>query len=165
MQTMGTCTYGEPRVAMILRIKGLNYTDSYKVTTSAGANGTIGASRNVAWGGSTTISITPKEGYQIGTLKVDGKTVSISKTATSYTLKNVKAKHTVSVTFSAIPGYVAPETPDTTDTTSTEATETTNTTTSASTATASADNSTSAATTAETTETAEADTTNNTENK
>lgn len=99
MQTLTTGPYGEPRVAMILRVKGLNYTDSYKVTTSAGENGTIGGSRNVSWGGSTTIEITPSEGYQIDTLKVDGKVVSISKDATSYTLKNVKATHTVSVTF------------------------------------------------------------------
>ena len=120
MQTLSVCTYGEPRVAMIWRIKGLDYTDSYKVTTSAGENGAIGASRNVSWDGTTTIGITPNEGYQIESLKVDGKTVSISKTATSYTLKNVKAKHTVAVTFSAIPGYQKPETTEAAETTETE---------------------------------------------
>ena len=109
MQTMTKGPYGEPRVAMIIRIKGLKYEDYFEVATSADENGTIGETRDVAWGGSTTISITPNEGYQIGTLTVDGKTVSISKTATSYTIKNVKAKHTVSVTFEPIPGYV-PET-------------------------------------------------------
>ncbi len=117
MQTSTTGPYGEPRVAMIIRIKGLNYQDYFQVTTSSDDNGTVGETRDVAWGESTTISITPNEGYQIGTLTVDGKTVSISKTATSYTIKNVKAKHTVAVTFEPIPGYVPettvdPENPD-----------------------------------------------------
>ena len=123
MQTSTTGPYGEPRVAMILRVKGLNYTDSYEVTTSAGENGTIGATRNVAWGESTTIEITPDEGYQIDTLQIDGKVVSIDADATSYTLKDVKAAHSVTVTFKAIPGYVTPETPDTSDDDTTGETE------------------------------------------
>ena len=36
---------GNPRIAMILRIKGLNYTEKFKVTTSHGEHGTIAGSR------------------------------------------------------------------------------------------------------------------------
>ena len=89
----------DPRIAMILRIKGLNYTDYFKVTTSAGEHGTVGKTRNVKWGGSTTIEITPDTGYRIGTVKLNGKSVKISKTAASYTIRNIKKSQKLEVTF------------------------------------------------------------------
>ena len=108
----------DPRIAMILRIKGLNYTDYFKVTTSAGEHGTVGKTRNVKWGGSTTIEITPETGYRIGTVKLNGKTVKVSKTAASYTIRNIKKSQKLEVTFEKIPGYTKPleqETPDSTN--------------------------------------------------
>ena len=71
----------DPRIAMIIRVKGLKYIDSFKVTTTAGDHGTIDETRNVKWGGSGTFHITPDDGYRISTFKVDGKIVKISKTA------------------------------------------------------------------------------------
>lgn len=37
----------DPRIAMIIRVKGLKYIDSFKVTTTAGDHGTIDETRNV----------------------------------------------------------------------------------------------------------------------
>lgn len=108
----------DPRIAMILRIKGLNYTDYFKVTTSAGGHGTVGKTRNVKWGGSTAVEITPETGYRIGTVKLNGKTVKVSKTAASYTIRNIKKSQKLEVTFEKIPGYTKPpeqETPDSTN--------------------------------------------------
>lgn len=108
----------DPRIAMILRIKGLNYTDYFKVTTSAGEHGTVGKTRNVEWGGSTSVEITPETGYRIGTVKLNGKSVKVSKTAASYTIRNIKKSQKLEVTFEKIPGYTKPpeqETPDSTN--------------------------------------------------
>ena len=108
----------DPRIAMILRIKGLNYTDYFKVTTSAGGHGTVGKTRNVKWGRSTAVEITPDSGYRIGTVKLNGKSVKISKTAASYTIRNIKKSQKLEVTFEKIPGYTKPpeqENPDSTN--------------------------------------------------
>lgn len=108
----------DPRIAMILRIKGLNYTDYFKVTTSAGGHGTVGKTRNVKWGGSTAVEITPDSGYRIGTVKLNGKSVEISKTAASYTIRNIKKSQKLEVTFEKITGYTKPpeqENPDSTN--------------------------------------------------
>lgn len=101
----------DPRIAMIIRVKGLKYIDFFKVTTTAGDHGTIDETRNVKWGGSSTFHITPDDGYRISTFKVDGKNVKISKTAKSYTIRNVKDTHRIDVTFEKDPN--APEKPDT----------------------------------------------------
>ena len=103
----------DPRIAMIIRIKGLKYTDFFKVTTTAGDHGTIDETRNVKWGGSGTFHITPDDGYRISTFKLDGKIVKTSKTAKSYTIRNVKATHRIDVTFEKDPN--APEKPDTSE--------------------------------------------------
>lgn len=103
----------DPRIAMIIRVKGLKYIDFFKVTTTAGDHGTIDETRNVKWGGSGTFHITPDDGYRISTFKLDGKIVKISKTAKSYTIRNVKATHRIDVTFEKDPN--APEKPDTSE--------------------------------------------------
>ena len=68
------------------------------ITATAGANGSISPSGKVevVEGADQTFSIKAKDGYEIASLKVDGKTVS---TAASYTFKNVTAAHTIEVTF------------------------------------------------------------------
>ena len=101
----------DPRIDMIIRVKGLKYIDFFKGTTTAGDHGTIDETRNVKWGGSGTFHITPDDGYRISTFKVDGKIVKIRKTVKSYTIRNVKATHRIDVTFEKAPN--APEKPDT----------------------------------------------------
>ena len=68
------------------------------ITATAGANGSISPSGKVevVEGADQTFSIKAKDGYEVASLKVDGKTVN---TAASYTFKNVTAAHTIEVTF------------------------------------------------------------------
>ncbi len=68
------------------------------ITATAGANGSISPSGEVkvTEGADQTFSIKANDGYEIASLKVDGKTVS---TAASYTFKNVTEAHTIEVTF------------------------------------------------------------------
>ena len=70
----------------------------HTITATAGANGSISPSGKVevVEGADQTFSITANEGYEIESLKVDGKTVN---TAPSYTFPNVTTAHTIEVTF------------------------------------------------------------------
>ena len=82
----------------------------YTITATAGANGSITPSGavGVAAGGSQTFTISPSSGYVIDTLKVDGLEVTAT---TSYTFSDVKANHTIEVTFkqeSQTPNVTAP---------------------------------------------------------
>ena len=82
----------------------------YTITATAGANGSITPSGavGVAAGGSQTFTISPSSGYVIDTLKVDGLEVTAT---TSYTFSDVKANHTIEVTFkqeSQTPDVTAP---------------------------------------------------------
>ena len=74
---------------------------TYNIVASAGAHGTIDpvGTVEVNYNADTTFTITPDEGYQIATLKVDGKEVD---TASTYKFEKVTANHTISVTFTAI---------------------------------------------------------------
>ena len=73
---------------------------TYTITATAGANGSISPSGevDVTDGTDQTFTITPNAGYEIDTLKVDGKAVTAS---TSYTFSDVTAGHTIDVTFKA----------------------------------------------------------------
>ena len=82
----------------------------YTIKSTAGANGSITPSGavGVAAGGSQTFTISPSSGYVIDTLKVDGLEVTAT---TSYTFSDVKANHTIEVTFkqeSQTPDVTAP---------------------------------------------------------
>ncbi len=82
----------------------------YTITATAGANGSITPSGavGVAAGGSQTFTISPSSGYVIDTLNVDGLEVTAT---TSYTFSDVKANHTIEVTFkqeSQTPDVTAP---------------------------------------------------------
>lgn len=62
--------------------------------------------------------VSPDSGYRIGTVKLNGKSVKISKTAASYTIRNIKKSQKLEVTFEKIPGYTKPpeqENPDSTN--------------------------------------------------
>jgi hypothetical protein len=74
--------------------------NTFTITPTAGANGTISPSTAVSVnsGGSQTFTITPASGYQVAGVLVDGSAVGA---VTSYTFSNVTANHTISVTFAA----------------------------------------------------------------
>jgi len=71
--------------------------NTYAITTSAGAHGTISpSSATVNYGANQTFSITASAGYHVSSVVVDG--VSLGAT-TSYTFTNVTAPHTIAATF------------------------------------------------------------------
>jgi len=70
--------------------------NSYTITSSAGAHGTITPTATVNYGSNKTFTITPDTGYLISDVLVD--TVSVG-TPTTYTFTNVTTTHTISVTF------------------------------------------------------------------
>lgn len=74
------------------------YIQEYVIKATAGEHGKIFPSGDVYVYdyNDQTFEITPDEGYEIDTLKVDGKAVDIT---TSYTFKIVDANHTIEVTF------------------------------------------------------------------
>ena len=71
---------------------------THKITSSAGAHGTISPSRTVDEGTSPAFSITPDAGYQIADVLVDNKSVGA---VASYKFNGVGASHTISATFAA----------------------------------------------------------------
>jgi hypothetical protein len=76
------------------------FTNSFLITATAGANGTVtpaGASP-VTGGTNMTYTITPNAGFAVASLIIDGVTLPA---ATSYTFTNVSADHTISATFTA----------------------------------------------------------------
>ncbi|MFM2207317.1 MAG: hypothetical protein RL213_1292, partial [Bacteroidota bacterium] len=71
----------------------------YAVTATAGANGTVSGPATVVCGNNATYTFTPDACYQVADVLVDGNSVGA---VTSYTLNNVTAPVTVSVSFSLI---------------------------------------------------------------
>ena len=74
------------------------YNQEYSITASVTDGGTItpdGISK-VKYSNSITYTITPDEGYEIADVLVDGESVGA---VSEYTLKNIKADHTISATF------------------------------------------------------------------
>ena len=109
--TSETTTFTMPTEAVSVKA---NYeaipVTGYTITATAGANGSITPSGavGVAAGGSQTFTISPSSGYVIDTFKVDGLEVTAT---TSYTFSDVKANHTIEVTFkqeSQTPDVTAP---------------------------------------------------------
>jgi alpha-tubulin suppressor-like RCC1 family protein len=75
--------------------------NSYNITATAGANGSISGPATVNYGGSAAYTITPATGYHVANVLVDGVSVGA---VTSYSLSNVTADHTISASF-AINSY------------------------------------------------------------
>lgn len=74
--------------------------NTYTISVTAGANGSISPSGNVSVSGANNqaFSITPSAGFTIADVLADGVSVGA---ATSYTFTNVIADHTISATFAA----------------------------------------------------------------
>jgi len=85
--------------------------NTFTITASAGANGTIAPSgiQTVNYGANQTFTITPTLGYHVADVLVDGVSAGA---VTSYTFTNVTAAHTIAATFTintpAAPVLVAP---------------------------------------------------------
>lgn len=73
-------------------------TQTYTISASAGPGGTISPSGNVSvnYGSNQTFTITPKSGYSIKKVMVDG--VSVGKVS-SFTFSNVNTGHTIKAMF------------------------------------------------------------------
>jgi len=76
--------------------------DTFTVTPSAGSNGSISpvTPQTVDYDGSLTFIMTPNTGYHVLDVLVDGSSVGA---VTSYTFTNIRAAHTISVTFAINP--------------------------------------------------------------
>ena len=72
--------------------------NSYTISASADSYGTISpvGATTMNWGGSQTYTMTPKTGYHVAGLTVDG---SLIGAVTSYTFSNINANHTISAAF------------------------------------------------------------------
>ena len=72
--------------------------DTYTITATAGANGTISPNGSVivTEGTDQTFTITPNNGYHIEDVLVDGASVGAVR---SYTFTDVQANHTITATF------------------------------------------------------------------
>ena len=84
---------------------------TYTITATAGEHGTITPSGEVIVneGANQIFTIAPEEGYHIATLTVDGNNAMDDIIDYAYTFVNVRANHTIEVTFSsnAIDEYAA----------------------------------------------------------
>lgn len=78
----------------------------FKITTEAGAHGTITESMTVDWGTTATVEMKPDKGYRVATYSIDGGN-AINSTAKAgdsdyFTFRNITANHKISVTFAPI---------------------------------------------------------------
>ena len=86
---------------------------TFKITASAGTGGSISpnGTTTVSYGDSKTFTFTPNQGYKVKSVVVDGTNKG---ELTTYTFSNVKAAHSISVTFEPS-GKVDIGRPDVTD--------------------------------------------------
>ncbi len=70
--------------------------DTFLITSSAGANGSISGSQTVAWGASATFTLAPAANHHVADVLVDGVSVGA---VSSYTFSSVTAPHTIAATF------------------------------------------------------------------
>ncbi len=72
--------------------------NTYTITASAGANGSISPSGGVVvnYGSDTTFTITPATGYHVADVTVDGSSIGA---VTTHTFTSVSANHTIAATF------------------------------------------------------------------
>ena len=70
--------------------------NTYTITTSSNEGGTITGNTTVNYNGSTTLDITPYDGYVIADVKIDGISKGVIE---SYTFEKVTENHTIEVIF------------------------------------------------------------------
>ena len=70
--------------------------NKYTITTSSNEGGTITGNTTVNYNGSTTLDITPYDGYVIADVKIDGISKGVIE---SYTFEKVTENHTIEVIF------------------------------------------------------------------
>jgi len=94
----GGCYTGVDAVEFVS--KDLLSSSIYQITSSAGPGGNIlpNGEATVSAGSSASYTIQPDANYHIADVKVDGTSVG---SVTSYTLKNLDADHTITVSFDA----------------------------------------------------------------
>ena len=107
VQTGGT-TYTLANITANHTVNVTFILQTFILTPSAGANGTISPStaQTVNYGGSQTFTATPGTGYKVNSWSLDGTVVQTG--GTTYTLANITANHTVSVTFIILTFAVTP---------------------------------------------------------
>ncbi|MBN1617930.1 right-handed parallel beta-helix repeat-containing protein [Candidatus Dojkabacteria bacterium] len=95
----GTCAVSVDGDESVTAMFSIN---TYTITSSAGANGTITpvGSQTVNYGADVTYSIAPATGYYIVDVRVDGVSVG---GVFSYTFWDVAANHTIDAVFALIP--------------------------------------------------------------
>ncbi|MEA5010244.1 MAG: bacterial Ig-like domain-containing protein [Angelakisella sp.] len=88
---------------------GGSSTTYYTITAAASVGGNISTGKyvSVREGDSAGFTMIPDKGYIIADVKVDGKSVGTVK---NYVFTNVRANHTIEVTFKASSGHVNPQT-------------------------------------------------------
>jgi len=76
----------------------------FTITPSSGGNGSISPStaQAINYGGSVTFTATPNTGYQVDGWYLDNATTAAQVGGATYALTNVKANHTVKVTFKPV---------------------------------------------------------------
>ena len=93
--------YETANIASGLVVLKLRTEKTYEITASAGENGSIlpSGSVNVKEGKGQVFTITPNEGYEIASLKVDG--TEVENLSNTYTFNDVTSNHTIVVSFKA----------------------------------------------------------------
>ena len=101
----GGGNYTVPNVQANHAVKVTFTLQTFTITPTAGANGAISPStaQTVTFGGNITFTAVANAAYTSDTWSVDG--VNVQTTGATYTLTNVKANHTVKVTFKLLPTY------------------------------------------------------------
>jgi hypothetical protein len=91
-----------------MKIKSKDTTDYYSVTATQGTGGTISVPNNtVEEGGTVTITITPKEGYEISDVLINGISVGA---ISSYTINAMVSDIAISAVYQAVDSEIADKT-------------------------------------------------------
>jgi hypothetical protein len=95
-------TYTLPACNDVVTATYKDIVTSYTITASAGSGGTVSpTTATVQAGSNQTFTASPSSGKEVDVWKVDGSTVQTG--GNSYTVSNVTANHSVSVSFKALP--------------------------------------------------------------
>ncbi len=71
----------------------------YDITITTPKNGKVTGPDEVTHGHDAQFTITPDDGYEIATIKVNNKTVSVPQEGEKLTVRDIQAKQTITVTF------------------------------------------------------------------